>query len=150
MLEFTLNFNDYGLKMGILTKLELDYEINDIEKFLQFFRTMCDRFEPLIIKLGSDSVRYKEAIKELETLAHNTAWAARRLNLEEVTDFCVFCEEMMAQANRFNGPASDEFTDWMLLMSDQFEKYCRSYENDDSVLAVFNPLIVNVPNIISK
>ena len=26
---------------------------------------MCDRFEPLIIKLGSDSVRYKEAIKEL-------------------------------------------------------------------------------------
>ncbi|EOI6167757.1 histidine phosphotransferase, partial [Campylobacter jejuni] len=24
------------------------------------------------------------------------------------------------------------------------------YENDDSVLAVFNPLIVNVPNIISK
>ncbi len=137
MLEFTLNFNDYGLKMGILTKLELDYEIDDIEKFL-------------IIKLGSDSVRYKEAIKELETLAHNTAWAARRLNLEEVTDFCVFCEEMMAQANRFNGPASDEFTDWMLLMSDQFEKYCRSYENDDSVLAVFNPLIVNVPNIISK
>ncbi len=78
MLEFTLNFNDYGLKMGILTKLELDYEIDDIEKFLQFFRTMCDRFEPLIIKLGSDSVRYKEAIKELETLAHNTAWAARR------------------------------------------------------------------------
>lgn len=69
---------------------------------------MCDRFEPLIIKLGSDSVRYKEAIKELETLAHNTAWAARRLNLEEVTDFCVFCEEMMAQANRFNRPASDE------------------------------------------
>ncbi|EOI9925574.1 histidine phosphotransferase, partial [Campylobacter coli] len=49
--------------MGILTKLELDYEIDDIEKFLQFFRTMCDRFEPLIIKLGSDSVRYKEAIK---------------------------------------------------------------------------------------
>ena len=93
---------------------------------------------------------YKEAIKELETLAHNTAWAARRLNLDEVTDFCVFCEEMMAQANRFDGPASDEFTDWMLLMSDQFEKYCRSYENDDSVLAVFNPLIVNVPNIISK
>ncbi|MED7853053.1 hypothetical protein VWN94_10730, partial [Campylobacter coli] len=40
-----------GLKMGILTKLELDYEIDDIEKFLQFFRTMCDRFEPLIIQL---------------------------------------------------------------------------------------------------
>lgn len=135
--------------MGILEKLELDYEIDDIEKFLQFFRIMCDKFEPLIIQL-SIKEKYKEAILEIERLAHNTAWAARRLGLNEVTDFCVFCEEMMAQAIRFEGPASDEFTDWMLLLSDQFDKYCRSYENDDDVLAVFNPLIVNVPNIISK
>ena len=136
--------------MGILSKLELNYETEDIEKFLQFFRTMCDKFEPLIIKLGSDSTKYKEALKELETLAHNTAWAARRLNLEEVTDFCVFCEEMMDQATRFNGPASDEFMDWLLLVSEQFEKYYHSYEYDASNLAIFNPLIVNVPNIISK
>ena len=135
--------------MGILTQLESDYENDDIEKFLHFFRTMCDNFEPLIIKLGSDSLKYKEAIKELENLAHNTAWAARRLDLNEITDFCVFCEEMMIQANRFEGPASEEFTDWMLLVSDQFEKYCRCYENDSSVLAAFNPLIVNVPNIVS-
>lgn len=52
--------------MGILTKLELDYEIDDIEKIFTIFRTMCDRFEPLIIQLGSDSVRYKEAIKNLK------------------------------------------------------------------------------------
>lgn len=136
--------------MGILKSLELEYDLDDIEKFLQFFRTMCDKFEPLIIKLGSDKQKYKEAVKELETLAHNTAWAARRLKLNEVTDFCVFCEEIMNEASRFEGPASEEFTDWMLLMSDQFEKYCRSYENDDSVLALFNPLIVNVPNVISK
>ena len=57
---------------------------------------------------------------------------------------------MMAQAKRFEGPASEEFMDWMLLMGDQFEKYCKSYENDASILAVFNPLIVNVPNVISK
>ncbi len=136
--------------MGILTSLELEYDSDDIEKFLHFFRTMCDKFEPLIIKLGSDSQKYKEALKELETLAHNTAWAARRLNLSEVTDFCVFCEEIVAEANRFLGPASEEFTDWLLLVSDQFEKYCQSYENDASVLALFNPLIVNVPNVISK
>lgn len=136
--------------MGILTKLELEYDVDEVEKFLEFFRKMCDGFEPLIIKLGNDKMKYKEAINELETLAHNTAWAARRLSLDEVTDLCVFCEEMMAQAKRFEGPASEEFMDWMLLLGDQFEKYCRSYENDASVLAIFNPLIVNVPNVISK
>ncbi|KAA6224777.1 MULTISPECIES: histidine phosphotransferase [unclassified Campylobacter] len=136
--------------MGILRSLEMEHDIDDVDKFLQYFRTMCDSFEPLIIKLTSDSEKYKEAINEIERLAHNTAWAARRLDLGEITDFCVFCEEMMQEASRFNGPASDEFADWLLLMSDQFEKYCRSYENDASVLALFNPLIVNVPNIISK
>lgn len=136
--------------MGILKSLELEHDIDEVEKFLHFFRTMCDRFEPLIIRLGSDKQGYKGAIKELETLAHNTAWAARRLGLNEVTDFCVFCEEVMNEASRFEGPASEEFTDWMLLMSDQFEKYCRSYENDENVLAFFNPLIVKVPSVISK
>ncbi|MCX2683256.1 histidine phosphotransferase [Campylobacter sp. MIT 21-1685] len=135
--------------MGILTQLECEYDIDDVEKFLEFFRKMCDSFEPLIIKLGANALKYKEAVNELENLIHNTAWAARRLHLNEITDFCVFCEEMMIQAKRFEGPASEEFTDWMLLVSDQFEKYCRSYENDSSVLAAFNPLIVNVPNIVS-
>lgn len=136
--------------MGILQNLEQDFEHDDIEKFLQFFRTMCDQFEPLIIKLASDTDKYKQAINELEILAHNTAWASRRLELVEVTDLCVFCEELMNQAKHFTGPASDEFTDWLLLLSDQFEKYCRSYENDDAVLAVFNPTLVKMPNSISK
>ncbi|TQR31293.1 histidine phosphotransferase [Campylobacter sp. MIT 99-7217] len=136
--------------MGILEQLELDFDHDDVEKFLHFFRTMCDKLEPLIIDLGSDSTKYKLAVLEIARLAHNTAWAARRLELSEVTDFCVFCEDMMEQAKRFEGPASDEFTDWMLLMSEQFEKYCRSYEEDASNLAVFNPLIVNVPSIVSK
>lgn len=136
--------------MGILTKLELEYEGDMVEKFLHFFRKLCDEFEPLAVKLGSDKIKYKEAIKELDTLAHNTAWAARELGLDEVADFCVFCEEMMAQANRFEGPASEEFMEWMFLVGEQFEKYCRSYEEDAAVLAVFNPLIVNVPNLISK
>jgi len=134
--------------MGILRNLELEFEIDEIEQFLHFFRILCDKFEPLIIKL-SNPQKYKETLNELETLVHNTTWAAKRLKLEEVGDFCVFCEEMITQAKRFEGPASEEFTDWLLILGEQFEKYCLSYENDSDVLAVFNPLIVNVPNITS-
>lgn len=134
--------------MGILKKLEIDFEADDVEKFLHFFRTMADSFEPLIIKLEGD--KYKEALKEIQTLAHNTAWAARRLELDEVTDFCVFCEEVMEQACRFDGPASDEFIDWLLLLSEQCEKYCKCYEQDADVLAFFNPLLVKLPSKLSQ
>lgn len=63
--------------MGILTKLELEYDGEAVEKFLQFFRKFCDEFEPLTVKLGSDKIKYKEAIKELDTLAHNTVYNLR-------------------------------------------------------------------------
>ncbi len=134
--------------MGILEQLELEYELDEVEKFLHFFRILCDEFEPLIIELSSKD-KYKSALEKIEQLAHNTAWAARRLSLAEVTDFCVFCEEMMNEAKKFEGPASDEFIDWMLLVGEQFENYCKSYEENASNLALFNPLIVNVPNVIS-
>ncbi|MCV3371289.1 histidine phosphotransferase [Campylobacter lari] len=136
--------------MGILEQLELDYELEEIERFLYFFRSLCDVLEPLIVKLSSDSLKYKEALKDLEQNIHNVVWAAKRLNLDEIANFCTFCEEIMQEAAKFDGPASEEFTDWMLLISDQFEKYCCSYENDDAVLAIFNPLIANVPDKISQ
>lgn len=135
--------------MGILSQLELEHSEQDIEQFLHFFRALCDNFEPLILKLANTQ-SYKNALEELVKLAHNTAWGARRLELSEVLDFCVFCEEMLECALKFDGPASDEFMDWLLLVSDQLEKYYLSYENDAFSLAIFNPLIVNVPSIISK
>ena len=134
--------------MGLLKNLELDFDTDDIERFLHFFRIMSDSLEPLIIKLESD--KYKEALKEIQTLAHNTAWAARRLNLDEIVDFCVFCEDIMQQALRFDGPASAEFIDWLLLLSEQCEKYCKSYEQDLDILAFFNPLLVKLPDKLSR
>lgn len=136
--------------MGLLTQLELDFNNDDVEKFLHYFRILCDNFERLIIKISADKERYKEGIKELETLAHNLSWAAKRLNLSEIVNFCHLCEELMAQAAKFEGPASDEFVEWLLLMSEQFEKYCQNYEKDELVLAYFNPLLVKMPNSLSK
>ena len=133
--------------MGLLAQLELEYESDDVEKFLHFFRIMADSFEPLIIKLEGKA--YKTALKEIQSLAHNTAWAARRLKLDEITDFCVFCEDIMQQALRFDGPASVEFIDWLLLLSEQCENYCKSYEQDAENLAFFNPLLVKLPSKLS-
>ncbi|AJC85189.1 hypothetical protein [Campylobacter peloridis] len=136
--------------MGILEQLELDYELEEIERFLYFFRSLCDILEPLIVKLSSDSLKYKEALKDLEQNIHNVVWAAKRLNLDEIVNFCTFCEEIMQEAVKFDGPASDEFVDWMFLVGEQLDRYCSDYEKNASFLSVFNPQIANVPDKISK
>ncbi|TQR54223.1 histidine phosphotransferase [Campylobacter troglodytis] len=136
--------------MGLLKTLELEFQHDEVEKFLHFFRILCDNFEPLIIKISQDKERYKEGLREIDTLAHNLAWAARRLELNEIVNFCEFCEELVAQAMKFEGPASDEFVEWLFLMDEQFHRYCQNYEKDELVLAYFNPLLVKMPNTLSK
>lgn len=136
--------------MGILEQLEIDYELEEIERFLYFFRSLCDVLEPLIVKLSSDSLKYKEALRDLEQNIHNVVWAAKRLNLKELLSFCEFCEEVVKEASKFSGPASDEFVDWMFLIAEQLEKYCEDYEKNATFLSIFNPLIANVPSNISK
>ncbi|AJC93051.1 hypothetical protein CSUB8523_1558 [Campylobacter subantarcticus LMG 24377] len=136
--------------MGILEQLELDYELEEIERFLYFFRSLCDVLEPLIVKLSSDSLKYKEALKDLGQNIHNVVWAAKRLNLDEIANFCTFCEEIMQEAAKFDGPASDEFVDWMFLVGEQLDRYCSDYEKNTSFLSMFNPQIANVPDKISQ
>ena len=87
--------------MGVLTQLENDFKGDDVEKFLHFFRILCDNFEPLIIKISESKERYKEGLRELETLAHNLSWASKRLELTQIVDFCTFCEDLLAQAMKF-------------------------------------------------
>jgi len=56
------------------------------------------------------------------------------------------CEE----ARTLNGPASEEFIDWLLLISDQFEIYRKDIENDAEYFSMLNPLIIKVPLDLEK
>ena len=137
-------------KMGVLTQLEDEFKNEEVEKFLHFFRVLCDNFEPLIIKISESKERYKEGLRELDALSHNLSWAAKRLNLTQIVDFCTFCEDLLAEAAKFEGPASDEFVEWLLLLSEQFERYCQNYEKDELSLTFFNPNLAIIPSILSK
>lgn len=136
--------------MGLLEQLEIDHEGDLVDKFLVFFRTLCDKFEPLVAQLELSEIKYKESLEELIRLTHNVSWACNEMQIDEVKDFCVFFEEILEQAKKLKGPASHEFVEWLWLVGDQFEKYCSCFETNSSVLAVFNPNLVSMPNTFSK
>lgn len=135
--------------MGILAQLEVDFDIEIVEDFISHYAIMCENMEPLIIGLNKQE-RYHDNVGELFRIFHNMKSAAGFLKLEPIIKLAVLCEDVVEEARTLQGPASESFIDWLLLVSDQFERYRRDVEADASFFSVLNPLIIKVPHSLER
>ena len=135
--------------MGILAQLEVDFDLEIVEDFISHYAIMCENMEPLIIGLNKPE-RFEENIGELFRIFHNMKSAAGFLKLEPIIKLAVLCEDVAEEARTLRGPASESFIDWLLLISDQFEKYRKDVEKDADYFTVLNPLIIKVPFVLEK
>ncbi len=135
--------------MGLLSQLEIDFDIEIVEDFISHYAIMCENMEPLIIGLGKPD-RYINNIGELFRIFHNIKSAAGFLKLSPLIKLSALCEDTAEEARRLKGPATDEFIDWLLIVSDQFEKYRKDIEADAEFFTVLNPLIIKVPYHLEK
>lgn len=130
--------------MGILKSLEIDYSYDIVEEFLSHYSLMCDLMEPLIIGLARND-RYNANINELFRIFHNIKSASSFMKLNPIFKLTTLAEEICGEARELQGPANDEFVDWLLLVSDQFEKYKNDIENDAEFFGVLDANIVKIP-----
>ncbi len=130
--------------MGLLSQLEVDYDLDIVEDFISHYGVMCEIMEPLIIGLGNKD-EYENNIRELFRIFHNLKSAAGFLKLDPIIKLATLSEDIAEEARIIEGPATDEFIDWLLLVSDQFAKYKEDIENDAEHFTVLNPLIIKVP-----
>lgn len=135
--------------MGILTQLEVDFDIEIVEDFVSHFGIMCENMEPLIIGLSKPK-SYADNVGDLFRIFHNIKSAAGFLKLDPIIKLSVLCEDIVEEARILKGPASEELIDWLLLVSDQFEKYRRDVEQNASFFSVLNPLIIKVPHTLER
>lgn len=135
--------------MGILAQLEVDFDIEIVEDFISHYAIMCENMEPLVIGLNKQE-RFHDNIGELFRIFHNMKSAAGFLKLDPIIKLAVLCEDIVEEARILQGPASESFIDWLLLVSDQFERYRRDVENDASFFSVLNPLIIKVPHSLER
>jgi len=132
--------------MGILKSLEIDYSYDIVEEFLSHYTLMCDLMEPLIINLARHD-RYGSNISELFRIFHNIKSAAGFMRLDPIIKLTTLAEEICGEARDLQGPANEDFVDWLLLLSDQFNRYKNDIENDAEF---FNPLDANIVKIPQK
>lgn len=135
--------------MGILAQLEVDFDIEIVEDFISHYAIMCENMEPLVIGLNKQE-RFHDNIGELFRIFHNMKSAAGFLKLDPIIKLAVLCEDIVEEARVLQGPASESFIDWLLLVSDQFDRYRRDVENDASFFSVLNPLIIKVPHVLER
>ena len=130
--------------MGLYSQLELDFDIDIVDDFINHYSIMCENMEPLIINL-SKSEYYEDNIKELFRIFHNLKSAGSFLKLDPIIKLASLCEDVTEEARVLEGPASEAFIDWLLLVSDQFNIYRKDVEHDAEYFSLFNPLIIKVP-----
>ena len=130
--------------MGVFTALERDFDLEIVEDFASHYGIMCETMEPLIIGLGKQEY-YENNIRELFRIFHNIKSAGGFLKLDPIIKLATLCEDVAEEARTLNGPATDEFIDWLLMVSDQFEKYRINIEEDDEYFGMLEPLIIKVP-----
>ncbi len=135
--------------MGIYSDLEVDFDLDIVEDFLNHYAVMCENMEPLIINLNK-SEYYESNIGELFRIFHNLKSAGGFLKLEPIVKLSSLAEDVIEEARSMQGPASEEFIDWLLLISDQFEKYREDLEDNAEYFTVLNPLIIKVPFKLEK
>ena len=130
--------------MGILKSLEIDYSYDIVEEFLSHYTLMCDLMEPLIINLARHD-RYGSNISELFRIFHNIKSAAGFMRLDPIIKLTTLAEEICGEARDLQGPANEDFVDWLLLLSDQFNRYKNDIENDAEFFSPLDANIVNIP-----
>ena len=135
--------------MGLYSQLEVDFDLEIAEDFISHYAIMCETMEPLIVGLEKKE-RYENNIRELFRIFHNIKSAAGFLKLEPIVKLAALCEDIAEEARTLEGPATDEFIDWLLLASDQFDKYRVNIENNDEYFSMLEPLIIKVPIRLQK
>lgn len=130
--------------MGLFTQLEIDFDLEIVEDFISHYGIMCENMEPLIIALSKPGY-YEDNIGELFRIFHNMKSAAGFLKLKPIIKLATLCEDVVEEARILKGPATDEFIDWLLLVSDQFERYRSNIEEDEEYFGMLEPLIIKIP-----
>ena len=130
--------------MGLYAQLEIDFDLDIVEDFINHYSIMCENLEPLIINLNQED-SYEPNIGELFRIFHNLKSAGGFLKLDPIVKLATLSEDVCEEARVLSGPASEDFIDWLLLISDQFNMYRLDIENDAEYFSMLNPLIIKVP-----
>lgn len=130
--------------MGIINRLEKEYEFELVDEFVEHLGYMCNSLDILILGLEKEE-HYTENIQELFRIFHNIKSASGFFKLDHMSKLAQLVEDVLEEARVKTGVATQEFIDWMLVISDQFGKWKNNLELNEEDLSSYNPKLIKIP-----
>ncbi len=130
--------------MGIIDRLEEEYEFDIIDEFVEHFGYMCSGLDLLILGLEKPE-NYSSNVQELFRIFHNIKSASLFFKLTPIAKLSQLVEEVLEEARVSKGYATQEFIDWMLIIGDQFVKWKNDMEQNTEILGSYNPKLIKIP-----
>ncbi len=135
--------------VSIKENLFNNYDYDIVDDFILHYSVMTYQMENLII-YSAKKEQYKENIDELFRIAHNIKSAAGFLKIEPIVKLSTLLEEVLEEARELEGPANDDFIDWMLAIKDQLERYKDDIIDDAKEFSELDPNIIKIPTNLEK
>lgn len=130
--------------MGLKQDLESRFDYDIVEDFLVQYDYILEILERIVLDLKS-SQNYNKNINEIFRIMHNLKSAAGYLKLFIIINTAKFTEETLETARTLNGPATEEFVDWLLLIKDQLKIWINQIEKDEQEFLPINKKILSIP-----
>ena len=130
--------------MGVYKELEETFNYDIVDEFLDHFEMMCSAMEPTILHTR-DPEFYKREIEELFRMLHNIKSATGFLRLETMHRTAGFVENLLEECRKLEGPATEELVNWLLLVSDQFNRWLDDLHKDAPEYAKLDMKIMETP-----
>lgn len=135
--------------MSILESLREEFDFDIVDDFVVHYSIMSYTMENLILQLDKPDT-YADKINELFRIAHNIKSSSAYLKLKPLNKLAVLLEDILAEARELQGPASEEFIDWLLIVKDQFWLYKKDIEEGGESFQGLDSRIIKIPINLEK
>lgn len=131
--------------MGIKKELQLQFDADIIEDFLDHFSVMIDVMEPLVFKLKKPEL-YTQSVNELFRIFHNIKSASGFLKLDMMQRLSILVEEILEEMRNLDHLLNEEVIDWLLKVVDMYRQWNEELHQDTELSKVSFRLTV-IPDV---
>ncbi len=132
--------------MGVRRQLELSYDYEIVDEFLDHFDIMTEVMEPTIIAIenSTDPQLRIDKINELFRIFHNIKSASSFLKIERLNLLAELAEEMVSRLRDDPESVDSRVIDWLLAVHDQMRRWYEQIAADEE-LEETDPNLLKLP-----
>ena len=132
--------------MGVRRQLELSYDYEIVDEFLDHFDIMTEVMEPTIIAIenSTDPQLRIDKINELFRIFHNIKSASSFLKIERLNLLAELAEEMVSRLRDDPESVDSRVIDWLLAVHDQMRRWYDQIAADEE-LEETDPNLLKLP-----